>query len=138
MLKDNALNYYYRNLLPKITQEMSFEDVIHNLKNNFEGEAYQRLVKQKWKKVNVKAIIADAPEKLLSENLEMMIQKLQDLQDKLVDACEGVAAFQNACFRPANSLEDFINDLRSSVLAYEKSVESLPSNFFTDRHFHKN
>ncbi|RKF77195.1 hypothetical protein GcM1_221028b [Golovinomyces cichoracearum] len=57
MLKDNALSYYYRTLLPKITQEMSFEDVIHSLKNNFEGEAYQRLVKQKWRKVNMKATL---------------------------------------------------------------------------------
>ncbi|RKF77194.1 hypothetical protein GcM1_221028 [Golovinomyces cichoracearum] len=78
----------------------------------------------------------------------MMIGKIQYLQlslapkyrdedylrDKPVEACEGVAAFQNACFRPANSLEDFTNDLRSSVLAYEKSAESLSSTFFTDRH----
>ncbi|KAI0996015.1 hypothetical protein K3495_g12165 [Podosphaera aphanis] len=143
--------YYYRTLLPKITPEISFEKVIHSIKNNFEGEAYQRLVKQKWRKVNMTSMIADAPEKSLSEILETMIQKLQDLQlglapkyrdddylrDKLIEACEGIAAFQNACYRPDHSLEEFINDLRSSVLAHEKSIESTSSALFTDRRFHK-
>ncbi|RKF65906.1 hypothetical protein OnM2_001033, partial [Erysiphe neolycopersici] len=152
MLKSRALVFYYRTLLPKINTETPFQQIINNIRNNFEGESYKRLIQQQWRKVNIASIIEINPEKSLNEHLETMIETLQDLQlgldskyrdddylrDKLIQACEGNPAFQNACYRPAPTLEEFINDLRSSVLAHEKSLNLNTTNLFTERRFYKN
>ncbi|POS87205.1 hypothetical protein EPUL_003334 [Erysiphe pulchra] len=148
MLKSRALVFFYRTLLPKITTEMTFHQVITSIRNNFEGESYKRLVQQQWRKVSLSSVIEENPDKSMSEHLETLIETPQDLQlgldskyrddhlrDKLIQACEGNSTFQNACYRPALSLEKFINDLRSSVLAHERSLNPNSTSLFTERRF---
>ncbi|POS82415.1 hypothetical protein EPUL_006188 [Erysiphe pulchra] len=131
---------------------MTFHQFITSIRNNFERESYKRFVQQQWKKVNISSVIEENPDKSMSEHLETLIETLQDLQlgldskyrdddylqDKLIQACEENPAFQNAYYRPALSLEEFNNDLRSSVLAHEGSLNPNSTSLFTQRRFYKN
>jgi hypothetical protein len=87
----------------------------------------------------------------MKECLQLLIQDLRHLQheldsalrteqfilNKLITACQDVPACQYACFRPSDTLAELINDLRSSIVTYQKA-HFAESTFFTDRHYHKN
>jgi hypothetical protein len=87
----------------------------------------------------------------MKECLQLLIQNLRHLQhgldsalrteqfilNKLITACQDVPACQYACFRPSDTLAGLINDLRSSIVTYQKA-HFAESTFFTDRHYHKN
>jgi hypothetical protein len=86
----------------------------------------------------------------MKECLQLLIQDLRHLQheldsalrteqfilNKLITACQDVSACQYACFRPSDILAGLINDLRSSIVTYQKA--HLDQIFFIDRHYHKN
>ncbi len=86
----------------------------------------------------------------MKECLQLLIQDLRHLQhgldsalrteqfilNKLITACQDVSACQYACFRLSDILVELINDLRSSIVIYQKA--HLDQIFFIDRHYHKN
>jgi hypothetical protein len=87
----------------------------------------------------------------MKECLQLLIQDLRHLQheldsalrteqfilNKLITACQDVSVCQYACFRPSDILVELINDLRSSIVTYQKA-HFVESTFFIDRHYHKN
>ena len=40
------------------------------------------------------------------------------IHNKLINKCQNIPAYQYAYFKPADSLTDLINDLRSSIITY--------------------
>ncbi len=88
----------------------------------------------------------------MKECLQLLIKKLRHLQheldsklrserfihSKLINVCQNVSACQYACYRSSDSLSDFINDLKSSIVIYQKTNSNLNETFFIDRRYHKN
>ncbi len=95
-------------------------------------------------------------EKSIEECLQLLIKNLRHLQhdlnfelrskkfihNKLINACQDVFVCQYACFKLSDSLIDLINDLRSSIIIYQKVnsanfLETFEA-FFIDKRYHKN
>ncbi len=99
-------------------------------------------------------IKSENEDKLIEECLQLLIKQLRHLQhdlnselrsekfihNKLINACQNVSACQYVCFKLSDSLIDLINDLRSSIIIYQKtnSIIETFETFFTDRRYHKN
>jgi hypothetical protein len=92
--------------------------------------------------------------KSFEECLQLLIKQLRHLQhdlnselrsekfihNKLINACQNVFVCQYACFKLSDSLIDLINDLRSSIIIYQKAnsiIETFEA-FFIDKRYHKN
>jgi hypothetical protein len=100
---------------------------------------------------------AENEEKSMNECLQLLIKELRHLQhdlesilriddfihNKLVNACQKISACQYACFKLSDSLAELINDLKSSIIIYQKAhfiefsflIEFI---FFIDRRYHRN
>jgi hypothetical protein len=97
-------------------------------------------------------------EKSMNECLQLLIKELRHLQhdlesilriddfihNKLVNACQKISACQYACFKSSDNLTELINDLKSSIVIYQKAhfIEfSFLIEFtthFIDRRYHRN
>jgi hypothetical protein len=97
-------------------------------------------------------------EKLMNECLQLLIKELRHLQhdlesilriddfihNKLVNACQKISACQYTCFKSNDNLTELINDLKSSIIIYQKAhfiefsffIEFIT--FFIDRRYHRN
>ncbi len=76
----------------------------------------------------------------LQHELDSKLRSERFIHNKLINACQNVSACQYTCYRSSDSLSDLINDLRSSIVTYQKAtfnVETFES-FFTDKRYHKN
>jgi hypothetical protein len=93
----------------------------------------------------------------MNECLSLLIKELRHLQhdlestlriddfihNNLVNACQKISACQYACFKLSDSLTELINDLKSSIVIYQKAhfieffflIEFI---FFIDRRYHRN
>ncbi len=96
-------------------------------------------------------------DKSMNECLQLLIKELRHLQhdlesilriddfihNKLVNACQKISACQYACFKSSETLTELINDLKSSIIIYQKAhfiefsflIEFI---FFIDRRYHRN
>jgi hypothetical protein len=90
-------------------------------------------------------------EKSTNECLQLLIKELRHLQhdlesnlriddfihNKLVNACQKISTCQYACFKSSDNLTELINDLKSSIIIYQKAhfIEFI---FFIDRRYHRN
>ncbi len=93
-------------------------------------------------------------DKSIEECLQLLIKNLRHLQhdlnsklrskkfihNKLINACQDVFVCQYVCFKFSDSLIDLINDLRSSIIIYQKanSIIEMFETFFIDKRYHKN
>jgi hypothetical protein len=89
--------------------------------------------------------------KSMNECLQLLIKELRHLQhdlesilriddfihNKLINACQKISACQYACFKSSDSLTELINDLKSSIIIYQKA-HSIEFIFFIDRRYHRN
>jgi hypothetical protein len=97
-------------------------------------------------------------DKSMNECLQLLIKELRHLQhdlestlriddfihNKLINACQEISACQYACFKSSDSLTRLINDLKSSIVIYQKAhfiefsflIEF--TTLFTDRRYHRN
>jgi hypothetical protein len=101
-------------------------------------------------------IKSENEDKSIEECLQLLIKDLRHLQhdlnsklrsekfihNKLINACQDVCACQYACFKSSDSLINLINDLRFSIIIYQKInsanfIETFET-FFIDRRYHKN
>ncbi len=95
--------------------------------------------------------------KSMNECLQLLIKELRHLQhdlestfridefihNKLVNACQKISACQYACFKFSDILTELINDLKSSIIIYQKAhfiefsflIEFI---LFIDRRYHRN
>ncbi len=74
----------------------------------------------------------------LQHELDSKLRSERFIHNKLLNACQNVSACQYACYRSSDSLSDLINDLRSSIVIYQKTISNLNETFFIDRRYHKN
>jgi hypothetical protein len=126
------------------------------MKNYFEDAEYRRSILFKWNNLTLKTIMIKSKNenKFIEKCLQLLIKNLRHLQhdlnsklrskkfihNKLINACQDVFACQYVCFKFSDSLIDLINDLRSSIIIYQKAnsiIETFEA-FFIDRRYHKN
>jgi len=85
MLKGRAHQFYYDHLAER---NFSFDDMIQRTKNFFHTVENQQLYLQEWRSTTLHNVIAQHPDKNLSQNLEFLIDKLQKIQRGLsTDYC---------------------------------------------------
>ncbi len=160
MLKELALDYYYANMTSKNkNRSIIFDDVCVSMMNYFEDAEYKRSILNKWNNLSLKSVMnrAENERKSMNECLQLLIKELRHLQhdlesilriddfihNKLVNACQKISACQYACFKSSEILTELINDLKSSIIIYQKAhfiefsflIEFI---FFTDRRYHRN
>jgi hypothetical protein len=151
MLKDLTLDYYYSNMSTDIL--IIFDEVCFSMRNYFEDVEYRRSILIKWNNLILKPMMTSNENKSIEECLQLLIKQLRHLQhglnsklrsekfihNKLINAYQNVFACQYTCFKLSDSLIDLINNLRSSIIIYQKtnSIEMFET-FFTDRRYHKN
>jgi hypothetical protein len=154
MLKDLTLDYYYSNMSSDTL--IIFDEVCFSMRNYFEDVEYKRDILFKWNNLILKSVMTSNEDKSIEECFQLLIKNLRHLQhdlnsklrsekfihNKLINACQDVFACQYVCFKLSNSLVDLINDLRSSIIIYQK-VNSANffetfETFFIDRRYHKN
>ncbi len=160
MLKELALNYYYANMTSKNkNRSIIFDDVCASMMNYFEDVEYKRSILNKWNNLTLKSVMSrtENEEKSMNECLQLLIKELRYLQhdlesilriddfihNKLVNACQKISACQYACFKLSEILTELINDLKSSIVIYQKAhftefTFSIEFTFFTDRRYHRN
>ena len=89
----------------------------------------------------------------MEECLQLLLKDLRHLQhwldaklctdkfihNKLINACQDIPACQYICFKPADTLAGLINDLRSSIITFQKANPDTmqTQTFFTNRQYHK-
>jgi hypothetical protein len=112
----------------------------------------------KWNNFILKSVMikSENEEKFIEECLQLLIKNLRHLQhdlnlelwsekfihNKFINACQDVFVCQYVCFKFSDSLVDLINDLRSSIIIYQKVnsanfIETFET-FFIDRRYHRN
>ncbi len=154
MLKGLTLDYYYSNMSSDIL--IIFDEVCFSLRNYFENAEYKRSILSKWNNLILKSIMikSENENKFIEECLQLLIKNLRHLQhdlkselrsekfihNKFINACQDVIVCQYVCFKLSDSLVDLINDLRSSMIIYQKanSIIETFETFFIDRRYHKN
>jgi hypothetical protein len=154
MLKDLTFDYYYSNM--NIDIFIIFDEICFLMKNYFEDVEYKRDILSRWNNLIFKSMITSNESKSIEEWLQLLIKQLRHLQhdlnsklsskkfihNKLINVCQNVFVCQYVCFKLSDSLIDLINDLRSSIIIYQKVnsanfIETFEA-FFIDRRYHKN
>ncbi len=160
MLKELALNYYYANITSKNkNHSITFDDVCASMMNYFEDAEYKRSILNKWNNLILKSIMkrTQYEEKSMNKCLQLLIKELRHLQhdlestlriddfihNKLINACQKISACQYACFKFSDILTELINDLKSSIIIYQKAhfIEFsfvIEFTLFIDRRYHRN
>ncbi len=156
MLKSLTFDYYYSNMFTSTVTVITFDEICFSMRNYFEDAEYRRGILSKWNNLILKSVMTSNEGKSVEECLQLLIKQLRHLQhglnpklrsekfihNKLINACQDVTACQYACFKLSDSLVGLINDLRSSIIIYQKANSAnFPETFetfFTDRRYHKN
>ena len=160
MLHGITLNFYYRNKATYVT----FDGICNAIRNHFEGPEYKRRVLTKWNAITLKTVMIKSEGKSTEDCLQLLLNNLRHLQhgldanlrnddflhNKLIVACQDVAACQAAYSNPPATLTGLMNSLRSSIITYEKikgigqpanvflqPTEQSANVFFTDRRYHR-
>jgi hypothetical protein len=126
------------------------------MRNYFEDVEYRRDILFKWNNSILRSVMTSNESKSVEECLQLLIKQLRHLQhdlnsklrskkfihNKLINACQDVFVCQYACFKLSDLIINLINDLRSSIIIYQK-VNSANffetfETFFIDRRYHKN
>jgi hypothetical protein len=149
MLKGLALDYYYNTGLSKL----SYLETCEKLRTFFEPPEYYRANLNKWNSITLNTVAASHPDKTIGEAVQLLVNELTELQhgleedlrkpafflNKIVTACQGIPACRYAVSSSPTDLGQLLNNLQSSITAYEKEQEQ-PQNdgtaYFTDRRFH--
>jgi hypothetical protein len=157
MLKDLILDYYYLNMfIMNIIISIIFDEICFSMRNYFEDVEYKRDILFKWNNLTFKSMMTSNEDKSIEEYFQLLIKNLRHLQhdlnselrskklihNKLINACQVVLVCQYAYFKLSDSLIDLINDLRSSIIIYQKVnllnfLETFET-FFIDKRYHKN
>ncbi len=157
MLKELALDYYYANVISS-KNAFTFDDVCISIMSYFEDAEYKRSILNKWNNITLRTMMSFNENKSMNECLQLLIKELRHLQhdlestlriddfihNKLVNACQKIPACQYACFKSSEILTELINDLKSSIIIYQKAhfiefsffIES--TTHFIDRRYHRN
>jgi hypothetical protein len=74
----------------------------------------------------------------LQHDLNSKLRSEKFIHNKLINACQNVFACQYVCFKPSDSLTNLINDLKLSIIIYQKInstnfIETFETFFFDRR-----
>jgi hypothetical protein len=158
MLKDLTLDFYYSNMFISTIIVITFNEVCFSMRNYFEDVEYRRSILSKRNNLSLKSIMikSENESKFIEKCLQLLIKNLRHRQhdlnsklrtekfihNKLINACQDVFACQYVCFKLSDSLVDLIDDLRSSIVIYQKvnsaNFTETFETFFIDRRYHKN
>uniref|UniRef100_A0A093V206 Uncharacterized protein n=1 Tax=Talaromyces marneffei PM1 TaxID=1077442 RepID=A0A093V206_TALMA len=133
-------------------------DPVEAIRQNFEGKEHRCYVEHKWARTTLQQTINENPGKDTLQCLETMIQELKKLTYSLdpalrTEACLRMKIFtatrthpacQIATGRPASSVSELINDLRTSISQYQDTHRTMQNRashvdketYYTDRHYH--
>ena len=121
MLRGIALDFYYENKATYTT----FDDICNAVRNHFEGPEYKCGVLTKWNAITLKTVIMKNEGKSTGDCLQLLLNNLRHLQhgldtnlrnddflyNKLIVACQDVAACQAACSNLPATLTGLMNSL---------------------------
>ncbi|CAE7020344.1 hypothetical protein PTTW11_03048 [Pyrenophora teres f. teres] len=144
MLKGKASAYYYNYIAPL---NLNYKSIIKRLGEYFHTSENYQMFLSKWRTIMLKDVIANNPDKTLTQCLDIVIDKLQllhqaitqqnrpserALTNQLISACQGVEACSAVLIRPASTFEAVASELRNA--------ESDPSEdaFYTNRRYNRN
>jgi hypothetical protein len=76
----------------------------------------------------------------LQHDLNLKLRSKKFVHNKFINACQNVFVCQYVCFKLSDSLVNLINNLRSSIIIYQKtnSIIETFEIFFIDRRYYKN
>ena len=145
MLKGLAEDHFNNNKLSKLL----FNKACANIHNFFEGPNYHWQNLDKQNNTTLFLISTKNPDKTIYKNVQLLINKLRELQyglapalrnneflhSKIVTACQGSPACRYAVSEPPDDLGQLINKLRSSIISYKKEQQGTEA-FFTDRRYY--
>ncbi|KAK1914262.1 hypothetical protein P3342_007508 [Pyrenophora teres f. teres] len=127
MLKGKASAYYYNYIAPL---NLDYESIIKRLGEYFHTSENYQMFLSEWRTIMLKDVIANNPDKTLTQCLDMVIDKLQllhqamtqqngpserALANQLISACQGVEACSAVLIRPASTFEAVASELRNAV-----------------------
>lgn len=151
MLIGNARQYYFDNLKSESLDLSSLEKAI---KMRFQTPERTRALLREWEMVTLNSIIASNTSKSPTECLELLIEKLSDIQtslpkeyrseiilrNKLLNAVRDVESCRLAYHKPAETVQGVISDLHASIAAMKNSDSSSPepSAHLVDRRYIRN
>lgn len=151
MLKDLAIDFFYANNATQ--RNSSFEVMCDSIRAYFEGPEYKRGILTRWNETSLKSVMDSNDGKTTTDCLQLLVTTLRHLQhgldpslrtdvfihNKIITACQEVPACQYACYKPSPTIAGLLNDLRSSIVTWEKShKEQLETSaFYTDRRYYK-
>ena len=121
MLYGITLNFYYENKATYIT----FNDIYNAIHNHFKGLKYKRGILIKWNAITLKTVIMKNESKSTGDCLQLLLNDFCHLQhgldanlrnndflhNKLIVACQDIAACQAACSNPPATLTGLMNSL---------------------------
>jgi hypothetical protein len=153
MLKNLTFNYYYSNMFINIIIVITFDEICFFMRKYFEDVEYSRNILFKWNNLILKSMMTSNEDKLIEECFQLLIKNLRHsrhnlnselrskkfIYNKLINACQNVFVYQYVCFKFSDSLIDLINDLRLSIIIYQKanSIIETFKTFFIDKRHHK-
>jgi hypothetical protein len=147
VLKDRALEHFVENNLDRANEDYAIE----SLRRTFEGPTYQSRMQDKWESITLKSVMKENLGKTMIECISILEASLRTTQsglipefrteafmlNKLRRACQGHKACQVAVAQTPTSIGEFINNLQSSILSYEK-IKEVEGNAFTTDHAYMN
>lgn len=72
----------------------------------------------------------------LQHGLDQEFRTDRFIHNKLITGCQDVPAYQYACFKPSESLAGLINDIRSSIITFNKLHHTETESYLTNRRYH--
>jgi hypothetical protein len=142
MLKGRAHQFYYDHLTER---GFGFDEMIRRTRDFFHTTENHQLYLQEWRSTTFHNVITQNPDKDLSQNLELLIDKLQkvqkglsvdyqgdyNLRDQLVNACQGVSACKMVLLKPSATFESVASDLRNAIGVEMRCQNQVPRQYFT-------
>ncbi|KAF7578000.1 hypothetical protein PtrM4_022400 [Pyrenophora tritici-repentis] len=160
MLRGKASAYYYNYIAPL---NLDYDSIIKKLGEYFHTSENYQMFLSEWRTIMLKDVIANNPDKTLTQCLDIVIDKLQllhqamtqqngpselALTSQLIAACQGVEACSAVLIRPASTFEAVASELRNAVGNWTRChprsqfncEESDPSEdaFYTNRRYNRN
>jgi hypothetical protein len=140
MLKGRALQFYYNHLAER---GMKIDEMIGRTKAFFHTTENHQLYLQEWRATTFSYIIEKNPDNDLSQNLELLIDKLQkvqmglsvdyqgdyNLRDQLVSACQGIPACKMVLLKPPDTFESVASELRNAIGVEMRCQNQVPQQY---------
>ncbi|RKF82172.1 hypothetical protein GcM3_027047, partial [Golovinomyces cichoracearum] len=144
MLKLTALWFYYSS---SQGFNLTIEQLIQRFQDRFEGEEYRRIALPNWNNTYLRTWLrqnTDTPKS--TRGLDQEYQSDSALRNKIITACNNVAACSLVVLQPATEITSLINNIHgaienSEMIAMADKIEPIDqidksSVYYTDRKYY--